>query len=357
MTEQQVDARTSRRIRVALFAALLILGYFVLRPFLVPIAWAGVLAYVTWPLYRKLRSMLGNRPGWSAICMTLLVTITLALPLVWMGFLLQRESVAAYAKLAVYLDEPPRALPEFILQLPWVGEWAGEWFTRLSAGPGVLKEYLGQWAEGGLAELGAAVGSLWRNILKFTLALVTLFFLYRDGEGLSNQIRRNVRHFLGERIDPYARAAGATTRAAVYSLVITALSQGVLAGIGYWIVGVRTPILLGALTALASVIPVFGTILIWGSVGLWLLLTGELWAGVGLLAWGILVVSWADNIVRPMVISSVIDIPFLIALFGVLGGLAAFGLIGLFIGPVILAVMMAVWREWLKQQTHAETGA
>ena len=135
----------------------------------------------------------------------------------------------------------------------------------------------------------------------------------------------------------------------VYGLVLTALAQGLLAGLGYWAAGVRSPALLAVVTALIALIP-FGTPFVWGSIGAWLVLHGQTAAGVGLLLWGTLVVSWVDNLIRPMVISSASHTPFLLVMFGVLGGVTAFGLIGLFVGPVILAVLMAVWREWLGQQ-------
>ncbi len=131
-------------------------------------------------------------------------------------------------------------------------------------------------------------------------------------------------------------------------LVATALLQGAVAGLGYWWAGLHAPVLLGAITALVAMIP-FGTPFVWGSIGTWLLIRGEVTAGIGLLLWGTLVVSWVDNLIRPLVISSATRIPFLLVMFGVLGGLAAFGLIGLFLGPVILAVLVAVWREWLEE--------
>ena len=176
--------------------------------------------------------------------------------------------------------------------------------------------------------------------------MVTVLFLYRDGESLLRQLRQVLRRLVGARIEGYLGAVGATTKAVVYGLVLTALAQGVLAGLGYWVAGVNAPVLLAALTALIALIP-FGTPFVWGSIGVWLLLNGQTAAGFGLLLWGALVVSWVDNLVRPMVISGASRVPFLLVMFGVLGGVAAFGLIGLFVGPVILAVMMAVWREWL----------
>jgi predicted PurR-regulated permease PerM len=134
----------------------------------------------------------------------------------------------------------------------------------------------------------------------------------------------------------------------VYGLVFAALAQGSLAGFGYWIAGLNAPVFLAALTTLAALIP-FAVPLVWGGVALWLLAIGKTGAGVFLLIWGATAVSWVDNVVRPFVISSATRIPFLLVMFGVLGGLAAFGLVGLFVGPVILAVLIAVWREWLAE--------
>jgi predicted PurR-regulated permease PerM len=192
------------------------------------------------------------------------------------------------------------------------------------------------------------LGDVGRNAGKLALALFTVFFLYRDGESLVRQARRVLRRFLGKRVEGYIAAAGAMTKAVVWGLVATALAQGALAGLGYWWAGVNAPVLLGALTALVAMLP-FGAPFVWGAICLWLLVSGDLTAGVGLLVWCALVVSWVDNLIRPLVISSATRIPFLLVLFGVLGGLAAFGLIGLFLGPVILAVLVAVWREWLEE--------
>jgi len=143
----------------------------------------------------------------------------------------------------------------------------------------------------------------------------------------------------------YLRAIGQTVKAVVYGLVLAALVQGVLVGIGYWLAGVGAPVFLASLTTVCGLIP-FAAATIWVCVTAWLLLEGNTVAGIGLLVWGGVVMGWTDHIVRPFLISREAQIPFLVVLFGVLGGLAAFGLVGLFVGPVILAVLLAIWREW-----------
>jgi predicted PurR-regulated permease PerM len=339
---------TRRIILGLLLGGLVILTYSVLHLFLVPMAWAGILAYATWPLYERLRRLLrGNATG-SAFIMTLLLTAAFILPMLWLVALLRSELTDAYATVAAYLAEGPHPLPELIAGIPFLGDRLQEFLDQLSGDPTAVRTQITQWVEQRADDVLNILGGVGRNAAKFGLALVAVFFLYRDGENVLNQIRRVLHRFLGARVDAYLAAAGGMTKAVVWGLVATAVGQGIVAGLGYWWAGLQAPLLLGAITALVALIP-FGTPFTWGSIGVWLVLTGEVVPGIGLLLWGTLVVSWVDNLVRPLVISSATRIPFLLVMFGVLGGLAAFGLVGLFIGPVILAVLMAVWREWLEE--------
>jgi predicted PurR-regulated permease PerM len=174
---------------------------------------------------------------------------------------------------------------------------------------------------------------------------VIVFFFYRDGARIVLELRHVMARFIGPRTHDYLAAAATTTRAVVYGILLTALVQGAFAGVGYWVAGLGSPVTLGVLTALFALVP-FGTPLAWGGAGAWLLFQGETGAAIGVWLWGAAVVSQIDNVLRPVFISSVSPIPFLLVLFGVLGGLLAFGLVGLFAGPIVLAVVWAVWREW-----------
>ena len=337
-----------RLILGVLLGGLVILGYTVLQLFLAPLAWAAILAYTTWPLHVRLRRVAPGWPGVTALMMTLLLTAAFVLPLLWLMTLLRGELTAAYAALAAYLAQGPHPLPEIVTRIPWLGEWLQEAFNRLAGDPAAVRAQIALWGEERIDDLLNLLGGVGRNAAKFGFALLALFFLYRDGEGFVDQVRRALRRLIGRRVDDYLEAAGATTSAVVVGLVLTALAQGILAGLGYWVAGVKAPVLMAALTVLIALIP-FGTPFVWGSIGIWLLLNGQTAAGIGLLLWGTLVVSWVDNLIRPMVISSATRIPFILVMFGVLGGLAAFGMVGLFIGPVILAILMAVWREWVDE--------
>jgi predicted PurR-regulated permease PerM len=355
MIERDTAAFARSILLGVLLGGLLLLAYMVLRWFIVPVVWAFILAYVTWPLYARLRRVVGGNPTASAILMTLLLTAAFVLPLLWLIALLQAEFVLAYQALSGYLSDGPQRLPDVIRQIPWIGERAQQVFDNIAGDPEMLRAEALRWAQNWFGQLTELVGSVGRNAAKMALAVLTVLFVYRDGDRLLRQVRRVMQRFVGARAHGYLDAIGATTKAVLYGLVLTALAQGTLAGLGYWAAGIHAPALLGALTALVALIP-FGTPFVWGSLGIWLLATGQTVAGVGLLLWGGLVVSWVDNLIRPLVISSASQIPFLLVMFGVLGGLAAFGLVGLFVGPVIMAVLMAVWREWLEEQAPALPG-
>lgn len=355
MTEAHSAPWTRRIIPALALAGLLALAYLVLRPFLVPVAWAGILVYITWPLYRWLRGILGGRATLASLLATVLLAAVLVLPAFGLVFKLQEEVVTAYRTVSTQVSQDQVTLPDFLLKIPGLGQWLQDNLARISDNPAAIWAETEQWLDRFGSELVQLVGNVGRNALKFGFALLTLFFLYRDGEALVVQTSVTLERLLGERAQAYLDTIVKTTKAVIYGLLLTALGQGALAGIGYWAAGVPGPVLLGILTAIFALIP-FGSPLVWGSAGLWLLLDGQLWAGVGLLAWGAVIVSSVDNFIRPLVISSATRIPFLIVLFGSLGGIAAFGLIGLFVGPVILAVLMGVWREWLEEQKETAKG-
>jgi predicted PurR-regulated permease PerM len=189
------------------------------------------------------------------------------------------------------------------------------------------------------------LGGAARNIVKLGVTLLIVFFFYLNGRRIVEQIRRAADHLGGTNLWAYMEPVTRTVNAVLFGLVLTALAQGLLAGIAYAVAGLPVPALLGAATALLALIP-FGAPVVWVPAGLAPLLQGNWLAGGGILLWGMLVVSWVDNLIRPMVISASTRVPFLLVFFGVVGGAMAFGLIGLFIGPVVLSVLLTLWKEW-----------
>lgn len=348
MKDRFTDKLSNRLVLGLLLGGLLLLTWSVVRPFVVPIIWAAILAYVTWPLLGRLRRLLRGRRTLAALLMTLILAASFVLPALWLALLLRTEMANAYAAIAGLLSKGPYVLPDVMADIPLLGGWLQDLLDELTRDPAGVRAQLAHWVEARADESLAVIGGVGRNAAKLAFALITVFFFYRDGEKVLDQAQLVLHRFLGERVDPYLSAVGSMTQAVVWGLVLTALAQGLVAGLGYWWFGVAAPVLLGAITALVALIP-FGTPFVWGSIGVWLIADGRLFEGVGLLLWGTLVVSWVDNLVRPLVISNQTRIPFLLVMFGVLGGLAAFGLVGLFLGPVILAMVMAVWREWIEE--------
>lgn len=337
-----------RRVLVAgLILGIVLLTFSVLQPFIVPLIWGCILAYVSWPLQQRIERALRGRSGLAALLTSLIVTLAIVVPLVWLILMVRVEAVDAYAKVQAFLASKP-SLPPALRELPWIGGWAQDMLQQLSADPTAIRGQLVLTLEQSSVEVSKLIGGVGRNVAKLFFAVLSMFFLLRDGPRLVREARAILEGILGPRVHDYLDAIGATTQAVVYALILGAIAQGTVAGIGYLFAGVEAPVLMGAITVVIALIP-FGAPLVWGSLTLWMLVTGDVWHGIFLLVWGVLVVSWVDNLVRPMVISNATRMPFLLVVFGVLGGVLAFGLVGLFIGPVLLAVSLAIWREWLAE--------
>jgi predicted PurR-regulated permease PerM len=341
-----------RLVVAAILTGLLLLTYTILRPFLVPLIWAAILAYVSWPLHLRMLKAVRQRASLAALITTFMLGLVLIVPLVWLTALARSELMAAFQEVQRFLATKPQ-LPETLSNLPGIGGWLEEQFTQIAADPQSLRVLVQDWLQESSAEIRAVVGGVGRNVAKLFFALLSLFFFLRDGPQLLRELRAMLTGILGPRANDYLDAAGAMTQAVVYALVVAAIAQGSVAALGYWMVGLNAAVLLGAVTAVTALIP-FGAPLVWGSLSIWLILKGHVGAGAALFAWGLLAVSWVDNIVRPLVISNTTRMPFLLVVFGVLGGVVAFGLVGLFIGPVVLAIALAIWREWhdQRQQTR-----
>ena len=342
-----------RRLLVAgLILGIVLLTFSVIRPFLVPLIWGAILAYVAWPAHLRMLKVFRGRPTLAALATTALVTVIIVVPLVWMILLLRVEAMSGYAEVQAFLASQPE-LPPALRDLPGVGAWLQDVLHQLSSDPTQIRRQFMVLLEESSIEMTRLIGGVGRNVAKLFFAVLSMFFLLRDGPRLLREARAILEGILGPTVRDYLDAVGATTQAVVYALMLGALAQGTVAGIGYAIFGIKAPILLGAVTAVVALVP-FGAPLIWGSLSIWLLVTGNILQGTGLALWGVMLVSWVYNIVRPLVISNATQMPFLIVVFGVLGGVLAFGLVGLFIGPVLLAVSLAIWREWLEQHQKPE---
>jgi predicted PurR-regulated permease PerM len=344
--EDLVSAPWLRRLITAtLLAGLVLLGFRVMEPFIVPVVWAAILAFVTWPAYQRVRSVCREHHVIAALLMTTAVSLAVIAPIAWLALVLRIEVVRLWHD-AQALVAGGVQLPPAVAKLPWIGDQLRELTERAAQDPHVLGLELRRVTDHSFDQIAHLIGGISREAVKMAFTAVSLFFVYRDGQRLAAQLAQALEQVLGARVHNYLRAIEQTVKAVVYGLVLTALVQGLLVGIGYWVAGVGAPVFLAALTTVCGLIP-FAAPTVWAGVCVWLFIKGSTAAAIGLLIWGAIILGWTDHIVRPFLISREAAIPFLIVLFGVLGGLATFGLVGLFIGPVILAVLLAVWREWL----------
>lgn len=342
---------TVRDLRLALGQLLAAILFFaliwkILSPFLPALVWAAILVYATWPLVEPMRRRWP--PLLAALGATLLLALIFILPVLFLSVTLGAELYHVLTQLGSL--DAHSMLEARLSQIPWIhgllAQIPATWKAKLL--PGALSPDLSAWA----GRLGNVAGGIGRFGALLILVLITAFFFYRHGELLLDQLRRFADQVLGQRGDAYLRTAANTIHAVIYGILATAVAQGTLAGVGYAVAGLPAPVLLAIVTLLFSFIP-FGTPLVWGAASIWLFFQGDIWAGMGLALWGALVVSWIDNLIRPLVISNAVRIPFLLVLFGVLGGILAFGFLGLFLGPVLLAVLLAIWDEWLRPATPA----
>ncbi len=340
-----------RLLTFILLTILIILCFQVVQFFISPMIWAAILAYVTYPLYRFFYQKVQFSSTFSALIMTVSISLMIGVPLLIGVFFLQQEVISFYGMAVRRLQAGYVDLPESIKNLPVVGQQVRDLLWEINKDPEASMTAMRNWVQSHLYYGKMAFDAVLKNLAKLGMALMTLFFFYRDGLSLVRQIRQALRNVIGDRIDHYINSVTATTRAVVYGIGLTALAQALLAGIGYAIAGAPNPILLTIITFMVAMIP-FGTPFAWGGVALWLLSQGHTTEGIGLGLWGILVISWVDNLIRPIVISGATKIPFILIFIGVLGGLTAFGFVGLFTGPVILAIMLAVWREWISQHKN-----
>ena len=345
---QQYAPTLQKVLLFGLFFILLFLSFNVLKYFIVPVLWAAIIAYMTWPWYQWIYRKTGSRAMLSATIMITLIILLIGIPLTFGIFMLQHEGRNLYYELQKQVFSGHLNVPQFIRDLPFIGKEVSRTLKDINTDPNSIIQSVSIWIQGHLNYGRFVLNEIGKNIVKLCFAVLSLFFFYRDGQTILNQVSKALEMIIGPRVHHYLDTISETTRAVVYGVGLTAVAQAVLAGLSYFVAGVPNPMVLTIVTFILALIP-FGTPIAYGSVALWLFSQGQTMEAIGVMVWGVCIVSTSDNVIRPLVISGATQIPFLLIMFGVLGGIASFGLVGLFIGPVILAVLLAIWREWLHE--------
>ena len=317
----------------------------VLLPFLSAILWATILTYTTWPVYEWMRTRggLGRAGAAGAMVGIAFVVVVLPIALAVPGGADDVDQLRKVLQGALAGGLP--GSPAWLQQVPVIGHaLAGlwdSWAEDLAVMGEFFKPYFGMAAEFGLSLLlGLANG-----VLMFLLALFVAFFLFAAGDRLAGRIRVILGRIAGNQAPRLIEVTGATVRGVVYGILGTAIVQGILTSFGLWLSGVPRPLLLGLVAGGLSVLPI-GAPVVWIPAALWLLSRGHMAWGIFLFVYGMVAVSGADSVIRPFFISRGAQLPFLLTMLGVRGGALAFGLLGIFVGPVLLGVGYTLVNEW-----------
>jgi len=337
--------RIEYAVGLTLLAVLVVGCLLVMRPFLTSLLWAVILSYTTWPLYQRLLRQLGGREFWAALLMTLLVAMILVLPLAILGATLAQH-VASVAE--VVRELLAQGVPEpapWVDKIPLISEDVRRYWAALAhegkTYTAALGPYIGQ-ARAWALQSGATLG---RGVLELALSVLVCFFVYRDGQFAAERLHAAAGRFAGERARHLLHVAGSTTKSVVYGIIGTAIAQAAMAAIGFWIAGVPGALLLGFLTFVLSLVP-GGPPFVWVPVTIWLLYTDQPGWALFMAIWGFISISGIDNIIRPYLISRESRLPLLLVFLGVIGGVLAFGFIGIFLGPTLLALGFTLLMEW-----------
>jgi predicted PurR-regulated permease PerM len=409
-SRQHANQRLEQMLGMAALLLLLVGGFYILKPFMTAIMWSVILGFSLWPAQRLLTRWFRGRKTLAAIVVAITVSLLLVGPIILLGIGLADDASELGRTTKKWVESASDTPPEWTTKIPIVGDevdgyWSDfaiarkRWLERIDKGmqevppkakivgpddelidppdpdpavtpgnldtaktpplpleePGLIDderifELLGKffaWARSWLVEATVAVGM---GVFQIVLSILLTFFILRDGQEIGARVTVAASRIAGARGHRLIKVAGNTVRGVVYGIIGTAVAQGILAGLGFGLAGVPAAALLGVLTFFLSAVPV-GPPMVWIPATVWLFSEGKTGWAIFILIWGIFVVSGIDNIIKPYLISHGSKIPFVIVFMGVIGGALAFGLVGVFLGPTLLAVAYRVIEEWSSANT------
>jgi predicted PurR-regulated permease PerM len=342
---------------LALCLALVSVGGLVLSNYFHALAWALILAIALWPFYTRVRDKTPPPLTKEALplAFTALIGLLVLLPVATLAVDVVREirDIIDYSK---SVGDSGIPAPEFLVKLPYLGPIGANWWHEHLSHAGWAKELLDQLNTSSAREKGANIGAnAIHRLMLFGVCLLTLFFLFRNGDSITDQCLVASQKLFGERAEHIALQMVASVHGTLNGLVFVAIGEGILMGFVYFFTKLPHPLLFAGGTAIAAMIPfaaavavALAALILLGSVGL----TQALIVVVS----GLTVIFVADHFVRPKLIGGATRLPFLWVLLGILGGVETFQLLGLFLGPAIMAALMLLWREW-SSRPHGMNGA
>ncbi len=342
-----------------LLVLVLVAGVYFFRGFVVPVLAALIVGFASWPLYRRVVVRCRGNTTLAASLALLVVLAVLVAPLTLaLHYALQEATLMVNWLLEA--NRSGAAVPAWIEALPLVGAQLATYWREHLGEPGALGEWIqilsGQHIGNIYRWVLAATGNLFNLALTGLFMLITLFFIYKDGSRIAGQLDVVGERVLQRRWQRFSRVVPATVSATVIGMGLIAIGEGVVLGVAYWIAGVPSPVLLGVITGFMALIP-GGAPLSFTLVSLYLVGSGHLVAGLGLFVWGSVELFIVDKTLRPRLVGGPVKLPFLPTFFGLVGGVKTMGFVGLFVGPVLMALLVAIWREWLHSIRAEEDAA
>ena len=343
-----MDASSRRMARTVLSVLLVCLVLYVSSDFLTPLAWAAVIAMTTWPLYARFAGLFARRSTVLApLLFTLAVGILLFVPVALAAHKFGQES-ERIVQWVTQLRESGVPVPGWLVQMPLAGDYVAQWWSTNLADPKGASALLGNINQDTAAQWTRAFGGqLLHRLLHFFIALVALFFLLRDGPWIAGRVLDTADRLLGDPGERLASKMVEAVRGTVMGTVVVAVVEGLLIGVAYVIAGVPNALLFTILTISFAMLPLGAWIAFTAASILLVLQGGTVFAAIAVFGFGATVMLIGDHFFWPTLVGNAARLPFLLALIGIFGGLQVFGLLGLFIGPVFMAALLTIWREWI----------
>ena len=334
-----------RKFFLLLLGSVTLAFTWVLWPYFGAVFWGVVLAIVFAPLNRRWLGAVRGRRTLAALATLAVILLIVILPLALIGVSLVDEATTVFQRLKSGDLNFGRYFEQIVAAMP---SWFVNWLDRLGLGnlAALQQKFTGALTQGSqaIAQRALDIGqNTFDMIVSFFVAMYLLFFLLRDGAGLARKVRDAIPLDRAHKRDLFAMFT-TVIRATVKGNIAMAIVQGALGGLAFWFLGVHAPVLWAVLMAFLSLLPAIGAGLVWMPVALYLMATGAFWQGVGLIAYGVVVIGLVDNLLRPLLVGRDTKMPDYVVLISTLGGMALFGLNGFVIGPVIAAMFIVVWH-------------
>ena len=331
-------------IRILFGSAIAIGCYFVVRPFLTAITIAAIVTVVSWPLFARFKTNMGNRPTPAAFLMVTLLVVCLIIPMMFLSAAVAQQLPSAISGITEYIRTI--SAPLWLKEIPVIGTWLYSQMAIVFQ-PQALADLMRKMIDPITREVFTIALSLGNGLVQMALVAFIAFFFYRDGQSLARRLRLSLNKISGDLAKEYTDILVNTTRSVVFGVIGTAIGQGLVAAVGFLIADVPGVVMLSFAVCVLSVVPV-GPPLVWGPVALWLFSTGQTGWAVFMVFWGVLAVSSVDNFIKPILISRGTTLPLALVFLGVLGGIMTFGMLGLVLGPILLSASIAMFQSWLK---------